>query len=189
MGGREPPGTSSPDRSNGRTRSTQHLTTPGRMMKDLRDWYSYLEKIADQAASSSPSPPETKVTKVFRIPSAEELLAGDSAKPRQANQPFLPVDGHEGPGPRRPGRRPLTETREEIVKRLLDPELTLHEAAALLNLSKATVRRYTILGKLQCSRTVGGQRRFKLSDLVAFLETGRPPRSRQRQTAKMGAAP
>lgn len=158
------------------------------MMKDLRDWYSYLEKVAHQAASSRPSPAEPNATKVFRIPSAEELLAGDSARPRQAHQPSLPVAG-PGAGPRRPGRRPLTETREEIIKRLLDPELTLHEAAALLNLSKATVRRYTGLGKLQCSRTAGGQRRFKLSDLVAFLETGRPPRSRQRQTAKMGAAP
>lgn len=159
------------------------------MMKDLRDWYSYLEKVAHQAASSAPSPAESKATKVFRIPSAEELVAGDPAKPRQAHQPSLPVAVPEGPGPRRPGRRPLTETREEIVRRLLDPELTLHEAAALLNLSKATVRRYTGLGKLQCSRTAGGQRRFKLSDLVAFLETGRPPRSRQRQTAKMAAVP
>lgn len=71
---------------------------------------------------------------------------------------------------RRAGRPPLTETREEIVRRLLDPELTLHEAAAVLTLSKATLRRYTDQDKLPCRRTAGGQRRFKLSDVLALLE-------------------
>jgi excisionase family DNA binding protein len=64
----------------------------------------------------------------------------------------------------------MTETREEIIRRLLDPELTLHEAAAVLNLSKATVRRYTDQGRLACLRTCGGQRRFRLSALLAFLD-------------------
>lgn len=72
---------------------------------------------------------------------------------------------------RRGGRRPITETREEIIRRLLDPEMTIHEAAAVLNLSKATVRRYTDQGKLVCLRTEGGQRRFRLSALLALLET------------------
>lgn len=74
-------------------------------------------------------------------------------------------------GPRgRGGRRPITESREEIIRRLLDPEITLHEAAAVLNLSKATVRRYTDQGKLACLRTEGGQRRFRLSALLGFLD-------------------
>jgi excisionase family DNA binding protein len=76
-------------------------------------------------------------------------------------------------GPRargRGGRRPITESREEIIRRLLDPELSLHEAAAVLNLSKATVRRYTDHGKLPCLRTEGGQRRFRLSALLVFLD-------------------
>ena len=76
-------------------------------------------------------------------------------------------------GPRsrgRGGRRPITESREEIIRRLLDPELTLHEAAAVLNLSKATIRRYTDQGKVPCLRTEGGQRRFRLSVLLAFLD-------------------
>jgi excisionase family DNA binding protein len=71
---------------------------------------------------------------------------------------------------RRVGRPPLTETRDEIIRRLLDPDLSLHEAAAILNLSKATLRRYTDQGKLPCRRTGGGQRRFKLSDVMALLE-------------------
>ncbi len=76
---------------------------------------------------------------------------------------------------RSPGRPPLTETREEIIQRLLDPELSVHEAAALLNVSKATLRRYTDHGKLACSRTAGGQRRFKLSHVLALCDGGAGP--------------
>ncbi len=76
---------------------------------------------------------------------------------------------------RSPGRPPLTETREEIIQRLLDPELSVHEAAALLNVSKATLRRYTDQGKLACSRTAGGQRRFKLSHVLALCDGGAGP--------------
>lgn len=154
-------------------------------MKDPRDWYSYLEKVVRQAASSDTSS-QPKPVKVFRIPPADELLTGDTTGPRQESEPSLSVSGPDGPASRRPGRRPLNETREEIIRRLLDPELTMHEAAALLNLSKATVRRYTVLGKLQCSRTAGGQRRFRLSDLLTFLEAG-GLRTRQHSTLKVEA--
>lgn len=122
-------------------------------MKDLRDWYSYLERAARSAAVSSHSSPP--------IPAAS-------------------VRGTTGPAPRRrAGRRPQTETREEIIRRLLDPDLALHEAAAVLNLSKATVRRYTLQGKLRCFRTAGGQRRFRLSDVLALL--GEPPPREERR--------
>lgn len=85
------------------------------------------------------------------------------------DQRALPME--LGPqGRRRGGRRPITESREEIIRRVLDPELSLHEAAAVLNLSKATVRRYTDQRKLACLRTEGGQRRFRLSALLGFLD-------------------
>ena len=88
---------------------------------------------------------------------------------RGPDQRALPME--LGPRARgRGGRRPITESREEIIRRLLDPELSLHEAAAVLNLSKATVRRYTDHGKLSCLRTHGGQRRFRLSALLVFLD-------------------
>lgn len=85
-------------------------------------------------------------------------------------QQHLPIDLGASRSARRAGRPPLTETRDEIIRRLLDPELTLHETAAILSLSKATLRRYTDRGKLPCRRTAGGQRRFKLSDVLALLE-------------------
>lgn len=79
--------------------------------------------------------------------------------------------GRAAVGRKKGGRRPLTETREEIIRRLMDPVLTLHETAAILNLSKATIRRYTEQGRLPCQRTAGGQRRFRLSDVIALMET------------------
>ncbi len=62
------------------------------------------------------------------------------------------------------------ESREELIARLTDPVLTLEEVARLLGVCPATVRRYTNRGWLRHFRTEGNQRRFRLSDVVAFLE-------------------
>jgi excisionase family DNA binding protein len=125
------------------------------------------------ALGTGPPPPAAEE------PRPQEAAAGLRAAPRDAGLGGGALDAvEERPlpvglgelGRRRGGRRPMTETREEIIRRLLDPELTLHEAAAILNLSKATVRRYTDQGRLMCFRTRGGQRRFRLSALLAFLD-------------------
>jgi excisionase family DNA binding protein len=149
-------------------------------MKDLRDWYSYLERSARVSASGA-APPSPALSNA--VPSVSRVAAPPPPTPRPTRskgspgrgqatlQERLPIDLGAAPT-RRPGRPPLTETREEIIERLLDPELSVHEAAALLNVSKATLRRYTDSGKLACFRTAGGQRRFKLSAVLALLETG-----------------
>lgn len=62
------------------------------------------------------------------------------------------------------------ESRADLVRRLLDPEITLEETARLLGVCPATVRRYTNRGWLPCHRTKGGQRRFRLSGVVSFVE-------------------
>jgi len=62
------------------------------------------------------------------------------------------------------------ETREELLQRLLDPEVSLEDAARILNVCPTTVRRYTNRGLLKHFRTPGNQRRFRLSDVLAFLE-------------------
>lgn len=68
------------------------------------------------------------------------------------------------------------ESREELIRRLLDPELTLEETSRLLGVCPATVRRYTNRGWLHHHRTKGGQRRFRLSGVVKFVdEHGRLP--------------
>lgn len=68
------------------------------------------------------------------------------------------------------------ESRQDLIRRLLDPELTLEEVSRLLGVSPATVRRYTNRGWLNHHRTSGNQRRFRLSDIVSFVERhGRVP--------------
>lgn len=73
-------------------------------------------------------------------------------------------------------RGEFKESRQDLIKRLLDPEISLEEASRLLGVCPATVRRYTNRGWLQHHRTTGGQRRFRLSDVVKFVDThGRFP--------------
>lgn len=68
------------------------------------------------------------------------------------------------------------ESRRELIQRLLDPELSLEETSRLLGVCPATVRRYTNRGWLSHHRTSGGQRRFRLSNIVKFVEVhGRFP--------------
>ncbi|MGC4042538.1 MAG: helix-turn-helix domain-containing protein [Armatimonas sp.] len=68
------------------------------------------------------------------------------------------------------GERTFEETRPQLLSRLLDPALTLEETARLLDVCPATVRRYTNRGQLPHTRTIGQQRRFRLSEVLAFLE-------------------
>ncbi len=168
------------------------------MGQTLRDWYRYLERQMHVSLREEPgaSPGPDLRAADAGPPSEARGIVSSSAVP-ESHSARGPSPDVEGPvaravalrrrirgmvqqstlpmelGPlerRRGGRRPITETREETIRRLLDPELTLHEAAAVLNLSKATVRRYTDRGKLVCLRTDGGQRRFHLSVLLAFLD-------------------
>jgi excisionase family DNA binding protein len=68
-------------------------------------------------------------------------------------------------------KREFKESRIELVERILDPTLSLEETARILNVCPTTVRRYTNRGLLTHQRTQGDQRRFKLSDVLAFLES------------------
>lgn len=68
------------------------------------------------------------------------------------------------------------ESREELIRRLLDPELTLEEVSRLIGVCPATVRRYTNRGWIEHHRTKGGQRRFRLGNVVKFVDKhGRTP--------------
>jgi excisionase family DNA binding protein len=67
-------------------------------------------------------------------------------------------------------RGSFKESRQDLIRRLLDPELSLEETSRLLGVCPATVRRYTNRGWLMHHRTGGGQRRFRLSDIVKFVD-------------------
>lgn len=68
------------------------------------------------------------------------------------------------------------ESRADLIRKLVDPELNLEDASRLLGVCPATVRRYTNRGWLDHIRTKGGQRRFRLSHIVSFVDKhGRVP--------------
>lgn len=67
-------------------------------------------------------------------------------------------------------KKEFSESREELIRRLLDPQLTLEETARILNVCPTTVRRYSNRGLLKQERTPGNHRRFRMSDVLSFLE-------------------
>jgi excisionase family DNA binding protein len=85
-------------------------------------------------------------------------------------QARLPMEVAEPPGPLRRGPLEPAESREELIERLLDPILSINEAAVLCGVCPASIRRYTNRGVLKCFRTPGNQRRFRLSDVLDFME-------------------
>ncbi|MCC6441936.1 MAG: helix-turn-helix domain-containing protein [Armatimonadetes bacterium] len=68
-------------------------------------------------------------------------------------------------------RKSFKESRQELIQRLIDPPLTLEEVARLLDVCPTTVRRYSNRGLLKHYRTVGNQRRFRLSDVMELIES------------------
>jgi len=130
------------------------------------------------AAQAPPADAESTDRERERVLSSlhEELeRAGQSIRERvrqlQARQKQLPIEIEE-PAEEEDEERPrrASETRQELVQRLLDPTLTLREASLLLDVCPTTVRRYTNRGLLNCFRTPGNQRRFHLSDVLEFME-------------------
>ena len=87
-----------------------------------------------------------------------------------ARQGKLPLEIAPEPKPTPGESRRVMVTRDELVERLLDPTLTLQETALLLGVCPTTVRRYTNRGALRCMRTPGNQRRFRISDILEFME-------------------
>lgn len=67
-------------------------------------------------------------------------------------------------------QRVRPETRAQMLERLTNPLVTLHEASVLLRVCTATVRRYSNSGQLSHLRTEGGQRRFYLKDVLNLLK-------------------
>lgn len=143
-------------------------------MRDLQDWHKQLDLAAKQAkrarelAARAASPP-------LPLP----------PRPERSNGTFAPLDGipeaKSGPTPPHKGRGPRkAESREQLLARLLNPDLTLEETARLLQVCPTTVRRWTNKGVLPHERTGGNQRRFKLSVVLDFID------SRQRVLPAIG---
>ena len=65
-------------------------------------------------------------------------------------------------------RRVREETRAQMLERLTNPQITLHEASVILRVCPATVRNYCNAGYLPHERTPGRQRRFRLHDVLTL---------------------
>ena len=68
-----------------------------------------------------------------------------------------------------------TAKRDALLVKLTDPAISIREAAILLDVCNATVRRYTNAGALKCTLTLGvkpagNRRRFQLHDVMEFIE-------------------
>lgn len=64
----------------------------------------------------------------------------------------------------------LPAERRQLIERLLNPLLSLEDAARLLGVHPGTVRRWANKGVLPHQRTVGQQRRFHLTDVLECQE-------------------
>lgn len=121
--------------------------------------------MADASSTAIYSSPESLV------PDEDVSLAKTAARLRKR------VPGHMLTGPdansevAQNSYSVFKETREQLLQRLLDPQLSLEEAARILNVCPTTVRRYTNRGLLPHVRTAGNQRRFRLSDVLSFMES------------------
>lgn len=155
-------------------------------MRSLEEWTRYLER-QEQALKEAKSE-GLENDKNHAAPAVEGVkakLTKEESTETNASAPILPrtkiaaksrlnamanltLTGEEVA---QRSYKPFKETREQLLERLLDPELTLEETARLLNCCPTTVRRYTNKGILKHIRTGGNQRRFKLSDVLEFLES------------------
>ena len=124
----------------------------------------------DWAARTAPQP----AAPVRRAPTAVLLDLPEQQSRRLqtllGRQARLPLEVEELLAPARRGPLEPAESREELIERLLDPILSINEAAVLCGVCPASIRRYTNRGVLKCFRTPGNQRRFRLSDVLDFME-------------------
>ncbi len=53
---------------------------------------------------------------------------------------------------------------------MIHTKLSTNEVASLLNVTETTIKRWAESGRIPCSKTLGGHRKFKLNDIIIFAE-------------------
>lgn len=114
--------------------------------------------------------PEPKAKPARKLESAQDLQEKWDRMPHHLQTLFGVNAGEEIA---QNSYKTFKENRGELIQRLLDPSISLEEAARILNVCPTTVRRYTNKGVLRHFRTAGNQRRFRLSDVLLFMEDGK----------------
>ncbi len=103
------------------------------------------------------------------------------AAPRSLARAVAREEVEHSTGEARVRQRKPPETRAQMLERLSNPLITLHEASVLLRVCTSTVRRLANQGELPHNRTDGGQRRFFLRDVMRVLQE-REEREKQRSS-------
>lgn len=131
---------------------TSQTVAPGGALTEPRMRSASLLRASARSGASSGTAPKTEKSAASVAP-ASALSASATSASAPAKQKRV---------------RLKPESRDQLLERLRNPQLSLHEASILLRVSRATVRRYADAGRLQCLRTPGGQRRFYLRDIELF---------------------
>lgn len=135
----------------------------------------YLPQLVEAAEPTEVAEASTRPRRPRSPEPAEEISDGDAAAlwkrlPRHIQLLVgMTPESKEEPAQKYYSRG-FKESRQQLIERLLDPTMTLEDTARVLGVCPTTVRRYTNRGVLPHYRTLGQQRRFRLSDVLAFLE-------------------
>lgn len=124
--------------------------------------------IADEINRPAPPAPTVGPVPSGLEPSIVEAAEMFARLPRHIQYLVRPIAGEEVA--QNSYKNKFAESRDDLIRRLLDPQLSLEETARVLNVCPTTVRRYTNRGLLKQERTPGNHRRFRLSDVLTFLE-------------------
>lgn len=125
------------------------------------------EEIGGMAHPAPPAKMEPIPDEEVPEPTILEAAAMFARLPRHIQMLVRPTQGEVA---QNSYKNKFSETREELILRILDPQLSLEETARILNVCPTTVRRYTNRSLLKQERTPGNHRRFRLSDVLDFLE-------------------
>jgi excisionase family DNA binding protein len=126
----------------------------------------------DEPIAAAPASIEANDTLVRATATGARTLATSTREATAARLKTLPVAGVVpvvGVTTARQRVRQRPETRTQMLERLTNPTISLYEASVLLDVCSATVRRYTNSGMLPHVRTEGGQRRFRLHDVLVLM--------------------
>lgn len=165
----------------------------------IQDWIRYVQDNADASTREEAAPAQNASEKTAPAEDVSRrvgatLRARRSTSPRR-EEDALPAGetppetsdvgfarGENAAGKRAATRRrQRVETRAQLLERLTNPTITLHETSVILGVCSATVRRLTDCGELPHERTDGGQRRFRLMEVLKFQRDRREAKIARRE--------
>lgn len=75
--------------------------------------------------------------------------------------------------------RKITETRAQLIKKYLKPEISVSEVGILLGVKPGTVRKYSDAGNFPSHRNELGHRQFYFYDILKYIENKKDKNDRK----------